>query len=156
MEVLYNLVKLKSLAPGERIAFVRRFRRMTQQELGLKCGMQGPRARNRICRYERTSRKASKERIREFAEILDCSENMLKRYDLKDPTDIFYIMLWLEELTPNDNISNIKIEFQDSKATETVSKLFAEWRSMRRKYKKNEISYENYMNWKLKVGMQEE
>ena len=38
---------------------------------------------------------------REIAKILNVSYSSIKQYDFKDINDIFYILMWMEELYPN-------------------------------------------------------
>ena len=49
MPVFYTKPVLRDLSQGARIAYVRQFRHMTQEELGEKIEMSPGRRRNRIC-----------------------------------------------------------------------------------------------------------
>jgi len=35
-----------------------------------------------------------------MAEVLNINKDMLKCYDYKDPMDIVYFLLWIEEVSP--------------------------------------------------------
>ena len=55
---------------GEKIKRVRKFRKMTQAELGTAVGL-GENAQNRIAHYERGTRVPQKELLDRMAEVLD-------------------------------------------------------------------------------------
>ena len=61
---------LKNLTVGSRISYIRRFRGMTQQELGNAIGIKGTKARNIICRYERTGRVPRDGVLKEIAKTI--------------------------------------------------------------------------------------
>ena len=84
---------------GEKIKRVRRFRKMTQTELGLAVGL-GENAQNRIAHYERGTRVPQKELLDRMAEVLDVNRYML--YDLtgQSSSEFLQIMFWLEEANP--------------------------------------------------------
>ena len=62
MPVYYTKPVLRDLSQGARIAYVRQFRHMTQEELEAKIEMSPGRRRNRICRYERGTRNPKDDR----------------------------------------------------------------------------------------------
>ena len=61
---------------GEKIKRVRKFRKMTQAELGTAVGL-GENAQNRIAHYERGTRVPQKELLDRMAEVLDVNRYML-------------------------------------------------------------------------------
>ena len=84
---------------GEKIKRVRKFRKMTQAELGLAVGLD-ENAQNRMAHYERGTRVPQKELLDRMAEVLDVNRYML--YDLtgENSSEFIRIMFWLEEANP--------------------------------------------------------
>ena len=56
MNCIYYKPQLENLSQGKRIAFVRQFRRMTQDEVSDKLGLDGENRRRGMARYERGDR----------------------------------------------------------------------------------------------------
>ena len=54
-----------------------------------------------MTRYEKGERNPKEERTREIANILDVSYNSIKYYDFSNKSDLFYLLMWIEELYPN-------------------------------------------------------
>lgn len=144
-----KIIMLRSLSVGSRISFLRQLRGMTQQELGNEIGIKGKKARNIICRYERTGRIPRNNVLEKIATVLDVNLNFIKKYDFSDPMDIYYLMIWSEELcsefvcTMTDSISVSNV------AQSIISKRYKDWYRARRKYKKKEITREDYLKWKF-------
>lgn len=78
MQYIYLKPQLKNLSQGERIAFVRQFRRMTQDEVSDKLGLDGENKRRSMVRYESGDRKPKENRLLEIAKILDVN----KKYEI--------------------------------------------------------------------------
>ena len=100
MRLLYMKPELNDLSQGSRIAFVRQFRFMTQDDVSDKLGLTGECKRRTMTRYEKGNRTTKEKRTQEIANILNVSVNAIREYDLKEPIDIFYTLLWLEEYIP--------------------------------------------------------
>lgn len=66
MKHIYLKPQLENLSQGERIAFVRQFRLMTQDEVSDKLGLTGECKRRTMTRYERDDRCPKKERLLEL------------------------------------------------------------------------------------------
>ena len=84
---------------GEKIKRIRRFRKMTQTELGLAVGL-GENAQNRIAHYERGTRVPQKKLLNEMAKVLDVNPYMLYDATGADNSELIRIMFWLEEANP--------------------------------------------------------
>ena len=149
MTVFYTKPVLRDLSQGARIAYVRQFRHMTQEELGEKIEMSPGRRRNRICRYERGTRNPKDDRVEKMAEVLEINEAMIKSYDFKDPMDIVYILLWLEDVSPDYILKSSGAESFVNKTSTCIKKALKEWQSVKNKLKKGEISETEYTEWKL-------
>lgn len=66
MRYLYLKPKLKDLTQGSRIAFVRQFRRLTQDEVSQKLGLSGESKRINMTRYEKGERTPKEDRLIEL------------------------------------------------------------------------------------------
>ncbi|MBP5461006.1 MAG: helix-turn-helix transcriptional regulator [Lachnospiraceae bacterium] len=149
MTVYYSRPVLKSLAQGDRVAFIRKFRRISQQQLGDALGMDKGTARNRICRIERTSRQLKPDRLAKVADALHVNPMMLRWWDFKNPEDLFYHALWVEELCPDFQF-RYSIAMGPQNPTHKVFKeKYIKWKVMRRRYIDGRISLEEYWEWKL-------
>lgn len=60
--------------------------------------------RRTMTRYEKGDRNPKDDRTRMIAETLNINYNAIKKYDYKNPMDIVYTLIWLEELIPNYSI----------------------------------------------------
>ena len=149
MPVFYTKPVLRDLSQGARIAYVRQFRHMTQEELGEKIEMSPGRRRNRICRYERGTRNPKDDRVEKMAEVLEINEAMIKSYDFKDPMDIVYILLWLEDVSPDYILKSSGAESFVNNTSTCIKKALKEGQSVKNKLKKGEISETEYTEWKL-------
>ena len=112
MRLIYTKPKLKDLSQGSRIAFVRQFRFLTQDDVSDKLGLTGDCKRRTMTRYEKGDR---------------------------NPKD--------ERLTDVPNINELYIV--------TIKKFYDEWNIMRNKRLKREISYKEYIEWKLNYDLKE-
>ena len=149
MTTLYSLPKLKSLCQGARIAFIRQYRNMTQQVFGEKIGMSKTHARKLIGRYEVHDRNVKSDRLWKMAEVLDVNIKLIERWTFRDPEDLFYALLWIDELCPNIVIRNYLKSSSKNATTEALNKKYDEWRDMRKKYLRKCITYGAYLDWKL-------
>lgn len=103
-----------------------------------------------MTRYEKGERNPKEERTREIANILDVSYNSIKYYDFSNKSDLFYLLMWIEELYPN---FGFKMNLQSD---EKISNAFIEWNEMKKKRLNEEITYEEYIEWKLKYEIDKE
>ena len=149
MRLLYMKPELNDLSQGSRIAFVRQFRFMTQDDVSDKLGLTGECKRRTMTRYEKGNRTPKEKRTQEIADILNVSFNAIREYNLKEPIDIFYTLLWLEEYIPKYQIDISKIPNIKEEHIVKFKRFINEWNEMREKRNKREISYEEYIEWKL-------
>ena len=151
MRLLYTKPELKDLSQGSRIAFVRQFRLMTQDEVSDKLGLTGECKRRTMTRYEKGERNPKDDRTYELSKILKVNYNAIKKYDLKDQSDILYTLMWLEELFPRYQIDLSRIPSINDDNIIKFKEFINEWEEMRTKRFKREISYEQYVEWKLNL-----
>lgn len=70
MRVICSKPELKDLSQGSRIAFIRQFRYMTQDEVSDKLGLTGECKRRTMTRYEKGDRNPKSDRTKELSDIL--------------------------------------------------------------------------------------
>ena len=102
MRLMYLKPVLRDLSQGSRIAFVRQFRRMTQDDVSDELGITGECKRRTMTRYEKGDRNPKDDRTLIISNILKVEFNAIKKYDYKNPIDLIYTFMWLEELIPNE------------------------------------------------------
>jgi transcriptional regulator with XRE-family HTH domain len=149
MRLVYSRPVLKDLSQGSRIAFVRQFRMMSQDEVSDKLGLTGECKRRTMTRYERGNRNPKDDRTNQIAQILNVNINAIKKYDYKNPNDIIYTLMWLEELIPNYHINLMETPNVNKSQLLMIKKAISDWDMMRKKKNNKEISYSDYIEWKL-------
>ena len=154
MRVLYTKPVLKDLSQGSRIAFARQFRRVSQDYVSDNLGLTGECKRRTMTRYEKGERNPKDDRTLEISKILNVNFNSIKKYDFNNPIDLIYIFLWLEKLIPNYQIDWSIIQNVKNKDVLTYKSFIDEWNVMRKKRKYREISYEEYIEWKLNFELE--
>ena len=155
MRLIYSKPKLKDLTQGSRIAFARQFRKMTQDEVSKKLELEGKSKRVNITRYEKGERNPKEDRIMEIANILKINPKSIEKYDFSNSLDIVYFFFWLEELYPKINVDLELSEQFQNKTDALVDNFIKLWKEMKQKRKNREISYEEYIEWKLTFEMRE-
>ena len=143
---IYSKPSLENLSQGERISYIRQLRMMNQDEVSDKLGLTGECKRRTMTRYERGDRNPKQYRLKELSKILQVNINSIKQFDFKKLIDIIYFLLWLEELIPN-----IQIEYEETfiNKNKELKLFFEEWKRMKIKRRKKEISYFQYTDWKF-------
>ena len=149
MRILYTKPELVDLSQGSRIAFARQFRFMTQDDVSDKLGLTGECKIRTMTRYEKGNRNPKDDRTSEIAKILDININAIKKYDYKEPIDLLYTLMWLEELIPKYQIDISKVPNINDENIVMFKQFINEWNVMREKRNKREITYEEYIEWKL-------
>lgn len=114
MRLLYLKLKLKDLSQGSRIAFIRKFRFMSQYDVSEKLGLSGECKRRTMTRYEKENRNSKDLRTLEIANIFKVDVNSIKQYDYKNLIEIIYTLLWLEELIPNCKLNLDKVQITNN------------------------------------------
>ena len=149
MRILYTKPELVDLSQGSRIAFARQFRFMTQDDVSDKLGLTGECKRRTMTRYEKGNRNPKDDRTSEIAKILDTNINAINKYDYKETIDLLYTLMWLEELIPKYQIDISKVPNINDENIVMFKQFINEWNVMREKRNKREITYEEYIEWKL-------
>ena len=149
MRLLYMKPKLKDLSQGSRISFIRQYRKMSQNEVSDRLGISGECKRRTMTRYERGNRSPSYKRLKEIADILNVNIELLKDYKFNCLNDYVYYFLWIEELFPNINIDFNNVAKLNDYDTEMIRRFINEWNKMRLKKYNRDITYYEYLDWKL-------
>ena len=139
MRILYTKPELDDLSQGSRIAFVREFRQMTQDNVSDKLGLTGECKRRTMTRYEKGDRNPKDDRTLEISKILNVNFNAIKKYDYKNPIDVVYTLLWLEELIPRYQIDLSRVPNINEDNILFIRNFIDEWDLMRSKRYKREI-----------------
>ncbi len=155
MNYVYLKPELENLSQGERISFARQMRRMTQDEVSEKLGLTGECKRRSMTRYERGDRIPKEDRLLEIANILNVNVKCLKEFDFRNEEDIIYMLLWMEEMYPRMNIDLGISEYFPNRRDKKIQKFMNEWKEMRRKRQEHEITYDEYIEWKLQYEFNE-
>ncbi len=155
MKYVYLKPELDNLSQGERIAFARQMRRMSQDEVSDKLGLTGESKRRTMARYERGDRIPKEDRLLEIAEILNVNVKCLKELDFRNDEDMIYMLLWLEEMYPRMNIDLGISEYFPNKRDKKIQKFINEWKEIRRKRQEHEITYDEYIEWKFQYKFKE-
>ncbi len=129
MDTITPRPKLKDLSQGSRIAFVRHLRRVSQDYVSNKLGLTGECKRRTMTRYEKGNRNPKEERTREIAKILDVDYNSIKKYDLSDPLDVIFILMWIEELYED---FGFRLNLPNKDSDENIKNTIKEWNIMKR------------------------
>ena len=149
MRLIYTKPKLRDLSQGSRIAYVRQFRLLSQDDISNKLGLTGECKRRTMTRYEKGNRNPKDERTFEISKILNVNVNSIKKYDYSNMEDIIYTLMWLEELIPNYHIDLSNVPNLNDKYINRIKKFIEEWNIIRNKRLRREISFEEYTEWKL-------
>lgn len=155
MKLIYSRPILKDLSQGSRLAFVRQFRTLSQDEVAKQLGATGENRRRTVTRYEKGDRNPEECRTKKLAEILDVKYEAIKRYDYKSPIDIIYTLLWLEELYPNYHIDLDEVKSLNDENINIIKNFLYDWELMKVKRKKKEIRYSEYIEWKINFSLED-
>ena len=155
MRRIYFRHELDDLTQGARIAFIRQFRGLTQEEVAEKLGMKKENKRRGMARYESGERVPKEDRLLEIANILNVNVNCIRKYNFDKSEDIIYFLLWLEELFPKMNIDFAISEYFRNDRDNLILKFMEEWEKMRKFRDTRELSYEKYLEWKLNYELKE-
>lgn len=154
MRYSYLKPRLKDLSQGSRIAFIRRFRGLTQDEVSSKLSVTENSKRRTMARYESGIRNPKEDRLTEIASILNVNADSIRQYDFKNTLDIVYILMWLEELYPRYRI-DLPVTYYDNDCL-VINKFMKEWNEMRIARTNKKITYEEYIEWKLNYEIKRE
>lgn len=100
---------------GQRLKFVRRFRRLTQKELGLLMGYSEKTADVRIAQYEKNARTPNAETTAKLAEVLKVSPAVFSPTICASREDLLQSMYWLFLMKGGGDIYDCETEYARSR-----------------------------------------
>lgn len=128
---------------GKRLRNIRNHRNMTQQELGVKLGIDEKSAGVRIIQYEKGLRSPRKEYVEKFSEVLNVMPEAINVPTINNSTDLMHLLFALEDFY------DMKIKKMNGQIclvfdNEEINSLLAEWFSKI----KMKLSEEEYNDWR--------
>lgn len=141
------------MAIGERIHFFRILRGMTQKYLGTVVGFPARSADVRLAQYETGTRKPKAELTAALAQALDVSPYALDVPDIDSYVGLMHTLFTLEDiygLTVGEADGEVCLKVNKDKgkdAAELLKMLYA-WKEQADKLSVEEISREEYDNWR--------
>lgn len=138
------------MSTGENIKRIRKFRGMTQKELGIAIGIGEESASPRMAQYETDNRTPRKEMLNKMAVVLDVDPRNISIPTGYREEDMIYRLLVLEDyfsemkLERNGRTGEVVINLQNKK----INEFLYQWGTIRGKKKQGMISEDEYMQWK--------
>lgn len=141
------------MAIGERIHFFRIMRGMTQKYLGMLVGFPERSADVRLAQYEAGSRKPKADLTAALAQALDVAPQALDIPDIDSYIGLMHTLFTLEDiygLTVSESNGEIclKVSKDKSKNADELLKMLCAWKEQADKLSAEEISRENYDQWR--------
>lgn len=141
------------MAIGERIHFFRIMRGMTQKYLGMLVGFPERSADVRLAQYETGSRKPKAELTAALAQALDVAPQALDIPDIDSQIGLMHTLFALEDIygltiSETDGEVCLKISKDKGKAAEELLQMLTAWQEQAAKLTTEEISREEYNQWR--------
>jgi len=141
------------MAIGERIHFFRILRGMTQKYLGTIVGFPERSADVRLAQYETGTRKPKAELTAALAQALDVSPHALDVPDIDSYIGLMHTLFTLEDLygltvSEADGEVCLKVNKDKGKDAHELLKMLYAWKEQADKLSSEEISKEEYDNWR--------
>lgn len=141
------------MAIGERIHFFRIMRGMTQKYLGMLVGFPEWSADVRLAQYETGSRKPKAELTAALAHALDVAPQALDIPDIDSYIGLMHTLFALEDIygltiTEADGEVCLKVNKDKSKNASELLKMLLSWKEQADKLSAEEISREDYDQWR--------
>ena len=141
------------MAIGERIHFFRILRGMTQKYLGTAVGFPERSADVRLAQYETGSRKPKADLTAALAQVLEVSPQALDVPDIDSYIGLMHTLFTLEDIygltvSEADGEICLKVNKDKGKDAAEFSKILYEWKEHEDKIYSEEISREEYDNWR--------
>lgn len=137
---------------GSRIKFFRKFRDLTQKELGFKLGYNESTADIRVTQYEKGVRSPKGQTLDKLAEALSVDKRAIDVPEISSKEALFHLLFAMED-EYGLGINNIDYELcltlnPKNEHYDTLHNFFKEWAGMKDALDKNEITQQYYNNWK--------
>lgn len=141
------------MAIGERICFIRNLRGMTQKYLGTLGGFPEKTADIRMAQYESGSRTPKADLTENLAGVLGVSPLALSVPDIDSYLGLMHTLFTLEDrygltIEKDENGVSMSVDPRKGKDAAELSKILNAWAEQAEKYRKGDISRENYDKWR--------
>lgn len=141
------------MAIGERIHFFRIMRGMTQKYLGMLVGFPERSADVRLAQYETGSRKPKADLTAALAQALDVVPQALDIPDIDSQIGLMHTLFALEDIygltvSKADGKVCLRINKNKNKAAEELLQMLTAWQEQASKLSAEEISKEEYDQWR--------
>jgi hypothetical protein len=151
--LLNKLIGADSMAIGERIRFIRNLRGMTLKMLGKSVGFEDNTADVRMAQYEKGTRTPKADLTAKIAETLDVAPEALAVPNIENYVGVMHTLFALEDLygfriDKLDGEVCIRLDKENGTEYLTMLEMFNDWQSNSEKYRKDEITKEEYDNWR--------
>ncbi len=149
------------MAIGERIRFIRNLRGMTQKWLGQAVGFPEKTADIRMAQYESGSRTPKDNLVRALAQVLEVSEHALKVPDIDSNLGFIHTLFALEDLRGakiRQEGTKIHIIFdgKNPKLDSNTYRMLLAWADQAEKLRNDEITKEQYDQWRYTFPAQDD
>ena len=137
------------MAIGKRIKFFRKKKELTQKQLGRMLGFLGKTSDVRMAQYEAEARIPKQELVKSMANIFDISPNALTVPNIDNYIGLLHTFFALEDLyglkitTIND-----EIYLHLDKSDICLLQMFQAWQEQSAKLEQDEITKEQYDQWR--------
>lgn len=140
------------MAIGKRIKFFRNRKNLTQKQLGEQLGFLGRTSDVRMAQYESEARIPKQNLVKEMAGILGVSPHALTVPDIDTYIGFLHTLFALEDIygfkiMEKDGLICL---CRDSSPVDTVSAMLREWQQQAKKLENDEISREEYDEWRYR------
>ena len=141
------------MAIGERIHFFRIMRGMTQKYLGMLVGFPERSADVRLAQYETGSRKPKADLTAALAQALDVAPQALDIPDIDSYIGLMHTLFALEDIygltiSETDGEACLKVNKNKNKDAAELLKMLSAWKEQADKLSVEEISREDYDQWR--------
>ena len=141
------------MAIGERIRFFRNLRGMTQKYLGTVVGFPEKTADIRMAQYESGSRTPKADLTESLAGVLGVSPLALSVPDIDSYLGLMHTLFTLEDrygltVEKTENGVSMRVDSRKGKDAAELSEMINAWAEQAEKYRKGDISREDYDKWR--------
>ena len=141
------------MAIGERIRFFRNLRGMTQKYLGTVVGFPEKTADIRMAQYESGSRTPKADLTENLAGVLGVSPLALSVPDIDSYLGLMHTLFTLEDrygltIEKGENGVSMRVDPCKGKDAAELSEMLNAWAEQAEKYRKGDISREDYDKWR--------
>ena len=141
------------MAIGERIRFFRNLRGMTQKYLGTVVGFPEKTADIRMAQYESGSRTPKADLTENLAGVLGVSPLALSVPDIDSYLGLMHTLFTLEDrygltIEKGENGVSMRVDSRKGKDAAELSEMINAWADQAEKYRKGDISREDYDKWR--------